>query len=98
MSLLLSLHKSPEGSIVALCDKSILGKHFEEKGIVLDIKKGFFGGKSASKKEVSVALSACMTANIVGNEAVAAAIRCGAISEAGVKSVAGVKYAMLFRI
>lgn len=98
MSLLLAIHKSPEGTVVALCDKSILGKHFEEKGIVLDVKKGFFGGKATSKKEISDALSACLSANIVGNEAVAAAIRCGAIGEGGVKAVSGVKYAMLFRI
>lgn len=98
MPLLLTLHKSPEGNIVALCDKDILGKRFEEKGIVLDIKKDFFGGKTASEKEISEALSGCLSANIVGNEAVAAALRCGAISDGGVKSVAGIKFAMLFKL
>lgn len=98
MALLLKIHKSPEGDIVALCDTDILGKKFEEKGIILDVKNDFFGGKAAAKKEVSRALSECYTANIAGNGAVKAALECGEIAESGVKSVAGVKYAMIFRI
>lgn len=98
MALLLKVHPSPEGNLVAVCDKEILGKRFEDGKVVLDVKKDFFGGKAASKKALSEALIGCYSATIFGNEAVEVALKCKAISEGGVKSVSGVKYALLFRL
>ncbi len=98
MQVLLKIHSFPEGNVVALCDKDILGKRFEEKELVLDIDKDFYEGEKASKEDVFKALGECVSATIAGNEAVALALECGVLTEAGVKDVLDIKHAMMFRI
>ena len=98
MPVFLKVHSFPEGKVVALCDKDILGKRFEEKELVLDIDNDFYEGKEASKEEICRALSECASAIIAGNEAVGIALECNAVSEVGVKEVCGIKHTMMFRI
>lgn len=98
MAVILKKHSSPEGQFVSLCDKDILGKRFEEKGIVLDINKDFYGGDETAKNDVCKALSECESAIITGNESVALAIECGAVKARGAKEVEGIKCAMMFRV
>ncbi len=98
MPVFLKIHSFPEGNVIALCDKDILGKRFEEKELVLDIDKDFYEGEEASKEDVFKALGECVSATIAGNEAVALALECNAVSEGGVKEVCGIKCALMFRI
>lgn len=98
MSVLLKIHSSPERNIIAICDKCILGKRFEENDNILDVDKAFYEGKEASKEEICTALSECASATIAGNEAVGIALECDAISEDGVKELCGIKHAMMFRL
>jgi len=38
--------------VVAICDKEILGKKFEESNIVLDVRDNFFGGDEVDEKNL----------------------------------------------
>ncbi|MFA4946098.1 MAG: DUF424 family protein [Candidatus Micrarchaeia archaeon] len=59
--------------IVAVCDASLLGKRFEAKGRVLDLKahRAFYEGERASVARVAELLDGCENANLVGEKAVA---------------------------
>ncbi len=98
MPIILKIHSSTECDVIALCDKDLLGKRFEENDNILDVDKAFYEGKEASKEEICTALSECASATIVGNESVALALECNALSKNGVKEICGIKHAMVFRL
>ncbi|MCK5233894.1 MAG: DUF424 family protein [Candidatus Aenigmarchaeota archaeon] len=98
MQIHLKVHSFPEGKVIAICDKDILGKHFEENDSVLDVDTAFYEGKEASKEEICTSLSDCTSATIAGNNAIEIALKCKAISKGGVKELCGIKYALMFRL
>ena len=85
--------------VVAICDKEILGKKFEEGNLQLDVKENFYSGKECSEKEVIEIIQRMSeedaTFNIVGKKAVNAALKSGIIEEIGVKQIQGVPFALV---
>jgi len=68
--MILKIHKTKNGIIVALCDENIVGKKFTERNLILDLTADFYKGEKVDKKE---ALKICRNAyiiNAVGKEAV----------------------------
>lgn len=75
--------------IVAVCDKELIGKKFEEPfegGIKqLDLKENFYKGEESDRDNVKEIMKKMVqedaTFNIVGKDSVAAALEAGIISE-----------------
>lgn len=100
MTFYMKMHENARGRVVAVCDKDIHGKVFEEGGRVLDLKKhgGFYKGSSAGEKEVLEALKKFTSLNIAGKKAVALAIRAEVIEESQVLDIGGVPHAQAYKI
>ena len=85
--------------VVAICDKDLLGKKFEEGKFQLDIKESFYKGEEASEEEAIKIIKDMSkedsTFNIVGEEAVNAALRAEIISKEGIKKIQGVPFALI---
>ncbi len=99
----LTVRDSTHGSVVAVCEKEIFGKKFEEGDLVLDLTTAFYfeEGKTIETGDVELIVEKvreAFTSNIVGNSIVDALLERGIIKRSGVKSIAGVKYAMTFKI
>lgn len=94
----LNVVETEKGKVVAVCDKEILGRSFEEKGVILEVSEKFFGGGEAGEKEVLEALGNCFTGNIVGEEAVSLLIDEGVVEEDRVLKVEGVPTAQIFSV
>jgi len=84
--------------MAAICDQEIHGKTFEDDGIVLHIKKDFYGNELKGPEEVSAALKDATIANLVGENAVALAINEGAITPENVIQVEGVPHAQMVKM
>ncbi|NOQ37430.1 DUF424 family protein [archaeon] len=95
---ILKIHKADNSQVVSVCDSDIVGKVFEEKGIVLDISKSFYSGKEKAIDDVISAISASGSAIIIGNTITAELEKRGIISESHISSIAGQRYAMIFRL
>lgn len=84
--------------IVAVCDKSLLGKKFEENNLQLEINEKFYGGKEIKKVEAIKLLKkaqeedACF--NFVGENAVSVGIEAGIIDKDCVIRIGGVPHAL----
>ena len=86
-------------SVVAVCDKELLGKKFEEGISQLDIKESFYKGEEKSQEEVVELMRSLAqedsTFNIVGKKAVAAAIAAGIIDKESVGEISGIPFALV---
>ena len=96
--MLIKVHKSYR-DLVAICDKDILGKKFEEEDRILEIKEDFYNGEEISYKDL-IQLMVFMykedaTFNIVGKESIKAAIESGIILEEGIRKVEGIPFALV---
>jgi hypothetical protein len=86
-------------NVVAVCDKELLGKKFEEGEFQLDLKENFYSGKEYSEKEVIEIIKDMQeedaTFNIVGEKSVNAALKSGIILKEGIKKIQGVPFALV---
>ncbi len=85
--------------IVALCDKELLGKRFEEGNFQLDVKENFFNGDKVSEAEAVEIMrgkkAEDATFNIIGKKSVNAALAAGIISKNEVGEINKVPFALV---
>ncbi len=85
--------------VVAICDKELLGKKFEEEKFQLDVKENFFKGKESSKEEVSEIMREMKledsTFNIIGEKSIKTALETGIISKEGIRRIANIPFALV---
>jgi uncharacterized protein len=85
--------------IVAICDKELLGKKFENEKFQLEVKENFYKGKEVNEKElVEIMRDWSMedaTFNIVGKKAVSIALKVGLINQEGIKEINGIPFALV---
>jgi hypothetical protein len=85
-------------SIVAVCDRNIIGKKFKEGKLVLKLDSSFYKGDEVNKTAVKEALSSATIANIAGEKAIACAVECGCIDPDAVIFIEGIPHAQMIRI
>jgi len=94
----IKVHKSYR-SVVAACDIALLGKKFEEGKRQLDIRENFYKDRELSKEEAIKLMQRQSkedaTFNIVGEEAVSAAIEAGIITKENTGKIANIPFALL---
>jgi hypothetical protein len=85
-------------TVVALCDKELIGKKFEEGILQLDVRENFYKGEEVTSEQLAGLIAKHAredaTFNIVGKESIATAIKAGIISEEGVAKIAKIPYAL----
>lgn len=85
--------------VVAVCDKELIGKIFEEDKFQLDVKENFFNGdETDEEKAIEVMKQMSMndsTFNIVGKKSVNTAIKAGIISKEDIKEIQNIPFALV---
>lgn len=85
--------------VVAICDKELIGKKFEEERLQLDIKENFFKGKECTKEEASEIMRDMKledsTFNIVGEKSIKLALETGIITKEGIKKINNIPFALV---
>jgi hypothetical protein len=94
----LKVHETENGGrILAMCDKSLIGRVLEEGDVYIDLKNysDFYVGELI-KDEKEIEVKNVSSVNIIGKEAVALAIKNGVIKKDDVRTVEGVPYAQVY--
>jgi len=91
-------YNSCSGLLVAVCDKELVGKSFEEGGLYLKISESFYKGEEATEGEVVDSLKHATIANLVGKQAIKCALDNDFIEEASVIFVDGVPHAQMVKL
>jgi len=81
--------------LVAICDKELLGKTFENEKLRLEVKKEFYGGEIIDKKEASEFLTRATIANMVGEEIISLAIELGIIDKENIIKIENIPHAQM---
>lgn len=93
----LKIHRSYR-PVVALCDKNLIGKKFEEGKRQLELRENFYKGEEVSEAKAVKILQFQSrddaTFNIVGEKATLAAIKAKIISNEFISCVQGIPFAL----
>jgi uncharacterized protein len=93
----MKIHESYR-KVVALCDKELIGKKFEEGKMQLDVRENFYKGNEMSEESLIEKLKDFKlddsTFNIVGEKSVKAALTAGIISKGNIGKVGGIPFAL----
>tara|TARA_Y100000310_G_scaffold319891_1_gene375703 strand:- start:3053 stop:3346 length:294 start_codon:yes stop_codon:yes gene_type:complete len=92
------IHESEHSEVVAVCDKSLLGRKISNKNMELNISESFYKGELKEKEEVIKILKEASNANLVGEESISCGIEAEIISEDSVVSVGGIKHAQFYSL
>ncbi len=91
--MIVRVHPTPRGKLIALCDSGLLGKVFEEGDVRLDLSSRFYAGEEMGREEVFLILGDCYLVNAVGGESVEVLISKGLVDEKNVLEIEGIPYA-----
>jgi hypothetical protein len=95
--LLVKIHNAYR-EVIAVCDSELVGKHFEEGKMQIDITEAFYKGTEMDEKKADefikrkLADDACF--NFVGERAINAALKAGAINKKGIIRIQGIPHAL----
>ncbi|MGY4884566.1 MAG: DUF424 family protein [Nanobdellota archaeon] len=85
--------------VVAVCDKELIGKRFEDGMFQLDVKESFFKGRESSKEEVIEIMRDMKledsTFNIVGEKSIQAALESRIINKGSIGKIQGIPFALV---
>lgn len=95
----IKIHVHPdEGEVLAVADATLIGKTIEEGKLQLNVSERFYHGELVSLEELEEKLQESGNINLVGTHAFTVAQKMGLVSEKGIKRIAGVPYACIYKV
>jgi hypothetical protein len=96
----LRIHQTQGGKVVAACDESLIGRVLDDGKVHMDLDRyrAFYVGGKAGAEEVKKALHGFASANLVGKEAVKAALDAGVASQDDVMYINKTPYIQIYEI
>jgi len=91
-------HSANGESILAVCDKEVLGKTFKQDDLMVSASKAFYEGSLASEKEVVKLMKDAGNINLLGEKTVSLAIQHDIVDEQNTLNIAGTSHALVVRI
>lgn len=93
------LHHQGAELVLAAADEEVLGVRHEGGGRVLDLAKfaAFYGEETTGAEGLAAHLSACTSANLVGERSVGAALALGLAEKGAVVKIGSVPHLQLYR-
>ncbi len=89
---------TPQGVLVSVCDRGLIGETFENGDVSLTVTEEFYGGDVVDAADVVQSLGRAQVANIVGERAVDLAIEHGFVEEDHVLDVGETRHAQMMRM
>lgn len=92
--------RTAQGSIVAACDKALLGSVLREGKMKIDLQAhaAFYKGERCTKEELKRALMGAASANLMGEKCVGCALEGGFAQKQDCVVVQGVPHVQIYRI
>ncbi|MHA7646643.1 DUF424 domain-containing protein [Nitrosopumilus sp. S4] len=81
-----------------ICDANLLGKNIVQDELNMHISESYYGEKFVEKDEAKSLLKNSSIINMVGKETISLCLQLGIGSEAGVKTISGVPFLIVFKM
>lgn len=92
------IHSQGTRSVLAACDKELLGKTLKQGKIHFTVSESFYGGELIERKKLLELLEEHENINLVGEKCVNAALEKGLINEGSIIRIKGVPHAQIFKL
>lgn len=93
MDFIISIKNGPNGNLVVVTDKNIIGKIFEEGKLQLDLTKDFYKGIEKTEEEIKEIFKKAQHIHLTGEKSVALGIELSLINQDKILFVSGVPHA-----
>jgi hypothetical protein len=91
--MIVKIHKNSNGQLVlAVCDKDLLGKKFEEGNKQLDLTSDFYKGQEKNEKEVADLMRNAYMVNVVGEKSIKIVLKENLITRENISLIAKIPY------
>jgi uncharacterized protein len=91
--MIVKVHSTPNGKMLAICDSDLLGKTIEDDERRLDLSANFYKGESRTEEEITDLLEDAYVVNAVGEKSVALLVKKRLVEKDCIMSISGVPYA-----
>lgn len=92
------VHERMGQSILAVCDKEILGKTLENEKMEFKVSEKFYGGEGITEEELLEKLKEHNSANLVGNKCVGILQEKGLINESSIIMINDIKHVQVYNL
>tara|TARA_Y100000310_G_C20465344_1_gene707355 strand:+ start:608 stop:907 length:300 start_codon:yes stop_codon:yes gene_type:complete len=91
-------HKNDLGSVLAACDKELVGKTLSEGDMEFKVSEGFYKGQIISPQELTDKIKSSENVNLIGNRVVECAVSANLVDADSVIEIQGIKHAQIFTL
>lgn len=91
--MIVKVHHTQNGTLVAICDGELLGKKFDEGLHQLDLMGDFFAGEEMDADHAGDILRNSYTFNLIGENSIKLGLKEEVIAENDVRKIAGIPHA-----
>ena len=92
------LHSNENGSVLAIADAELIGKTLTDGPISFTVSEKFYLDQRVTEKELEKHLADAENINLVGEKSYAVVYQKGLIGKNGVKRIAGIPHAQIYRL
>jgi hypothetical protein len=92
------IHAAGDQTVLAACDKELLGRTLIKEDLQFKISEHFYGGDLVNRDTFLMMIKQVTSANIVGNLCVGLLLEAGIIEENSVVSIDNVMHTQVYRI
>ena len=91
-------YKTGKNFMVAACDRELIGQRLKNEKCEVLVSASFYQGTEADEEVLAELLMNATTANLIGEKAVACAVKCGIIDPKSVIYFGEIPHALFFLI
>jgi len=92
------IHGRGSETLLAACDREIIGKTFNEGDLTLEVSEGFYRGDAADLSELEDLVKKASIVNLTGTRVVDEAVDKGLINKGNILTIEGIKHAQIIEI
>lgn len=97
-SIYMKIHAAGNQTILAACDRALLGKTLTRGDLQFKISEYFYGGNLVNEKTFLMMMGQVTSANVVGNHSVGLLIESGMVEEESVIKIENVMHIQVYHI
>ena len=91
-------YETQSGTMLACCDKQVIGKNLVEGQYDVTITERFYKGSETTEDELARMLADAFSINLFGKKAVGVALKHGFLTEKDIIRIAGVEHAVILKV
>ncbi len=90
--------RTPEATLVNVCDGDLLGKEFREGDVILRVAPSFYGGDEVDEATLNRLLDEGDIISLVGERCIGVAVKRGLATWSSVKRISGIPHLNIYRL